>query len=399
MSKIDITRQEYSPDTRSKPDQSVNDPHQVNPPGNQLLAALWPSTDHFHQIGTQNRQNKKFRNLPADGVADAVAQTQKLSSEGKEAFFACAEYLTPDNRLAANACGTCAFWMDIDCGEDKAAAGKGYATVEEAEDALRKFCHDAGLPKPTHIVHSGGGLHAYWALDGAVPREIWQSHARKLKGLTKACGFLADDSRTADIASILRVPGTLNHKYSPPRLVVLKYASAQFIEQAVMLDAISGTHVRLCGAAATKPHRHPSTAATTGNVDASKYGPPELGRLSSALAMLDPDCDEETWKLRCLAPLALEAHNHPDLSSALCELARSWSSGELRGKASKAWTTPGGNGLTGEEAFDAVWQRFLKDEYSGIPTTVGTVYYDAMQVGWDHEDQFQVVDVAVEGDA
>jgi hypothetical protein len=97
-------------------------------------------------------------------VADAVEQAQKLSSEGTEVYFACAEYLTPDSRKAANASGACAFWMDIDCGEDKAAAGKGYATVEDAEDALRKFCEDAGLPQPTHIVHSGGGLHVYWVI-------------------------------------------------------------------------------------------------------------------------------------------------------------------------------------------------------------------------------------------
>ncbi len=32
-----------------------------------------------------------------------------------------------------------------------------------------------------------------------IPREIWLSHARKLKAVTKACGFLVDPSRTADI--------------------------------------------------------------------------------------------------------------------------------------------------------------------------------------------------------
>jgi hypothetical protein len=229
-----------------------------------------------------------------------------------------------------------------------------------------------------------------------VPRDTWRSHAVKLKALTKACGFLSDDSRTADIASVLRVPGTLNHKYTPPRPVTLEYEADEFIERSVMLDAIAGAHNRLCGA---KPPCHSPTTKTTTNAsaDAFNFGPPELERLSSALATLDPDCDEETWKLKRLAPLALEAHNHPDLSPALYELARSWSSGELRGKASNAWTTPGGNGLTGEEAFDKVWQRFLKDEYTGIPTTLGTIYHDAKQVGWDTEEQFQNIDVAVEG--
>ena len=145
-------------------DQSPNVHQLENPPGHRLLDAMWRSPNLVHQIGTQNRQTEGFKNLPVDGVADAVAQALKLSSEGAEAYFACAEYLSPDSRTAANASGTCAFWLDIDCGEDKAAAGKGYTTVEDAEVALRKFCQDAGLPKPTHIVHSGGGLHVYWVL-------------------------------------------------------------------------------------------------------------------------------------------------------------------------------------------------------------------------------------------
>ena len=138
--------------------------HQANPPGKQLLDALWRSPDLCHQLGTLDRQNHRFKNLPVDGVADAIEQALKLSSEGTEVYFACAEYKSPDNRVAANASGACAFWMDIDCGEDKAAAGKGYATVEDAEVALSKFCKDTGLPLPTHIVHSGGGLHVYWVV-------------------------------------------------------------------------------------------------------------------------------------------------------------------------------------------------------------------------------------------
>lgn len=369
------------------------------PPGERLLGALWRSPDRVHQIGVLDRRNRRFKNLPVDGVTDAVAQAQVISSEGKEVYFACAEYLSPDSRTSGNASGACAFWLDIDCGDDKAAAGKGYPTVNDAKEALGKFCTDAGLPKPTHIVQSGGGLHIYSVVDSVISRETWQSSAKQLKGLTKACGFLADDSRTADIASVLRVPGTQNHKYSPASPVSLEYTADEFIERSVMLDAIAGAHNRLCSAVATKQPGHPPTTKTTTTAiaDGFLFGQPELERLSSALATLDPDCDEETWKLKRLAPLALEAHNHPDLSHELYELARSWSSGELGGKPSTSWITPGGNGLTGEEAFDKVWQRFLKDEYTGIPITLGTIYFDAMQVGWDAEEQFQNIDVAVEG--
>ena len=359
-----------------------------------LLAALWRSPDRSHQIGILDRQNHKFKNLPVDGVADAIAQAQKLSNAGHEVYFACAEYLTPDSRAAANASGACGFWLDIDCGEDKVVADKGYSTVGNAEEALMKFCQEAELPKPTYIIHSGGGLHAHWVINSVISRETWLLYARQFKAVTKACGFRADDSRTADIASVLRVPGTLNYKYFPPRPVSLIHASDEFIDTSVMLEAIDAAYDRLCGAVDAKPPGCPSTAKTdsTTNLDESVYGPPDLVKLRSALATLDPDCDEETWKLRRLATLALAAHDHPEGSIALYALARSWSSGELRGEPSLAWLTPGGNGRTGEEVFDEVWDRFLNTNYTGTPVTVRTIYYDAMEVGWDHEDSFEVID-------
>jgi hypothetical protein len=362
--------QEQSPDVH----------HPVDPSGIQLLDAMWRSPDRSHQISVHDRKIKIFKNLPANNVAVAVRKALKLSSEGTEVYFACAEYLTLDNREAANASGAYGFWMDIDCGDDKAAAGKGYATVKDAEEALRKFCQDAELPQPTHRVHSGGGLHVYWVIDSVISREMWQSSARQLKDLTKVCGFLADDSRTADIASVLRVPGTLNHKYSPPRSVSLEYASDGFIERSVMLDAITGAHNRLCSTVATEPSGQPTNFSTISNADV--YGPPDLVKLKSALATLEPDCDEATWKLKRIAALATVARNHPELGAELYELGRSWSSGELGGKGSIAWTTPGGDGLTGEKAFDAVWQRFLDGKYTGTPATLGTIYHDAKQVGW-----------------
>jgi hypothetical protein len=126
--------------------------------------------------------------------------------------------------------------------------------------------------------------------------------------------------------------------------------------------------------------------------------------LASALAFLDPDCDEETWKLKRIAPLAREAFICPELNNDLYELACSWSSGELCGYPSVAWNNPGGRGDTGEEEFDSVWLRFLNDNYDGIPVTIGTIYYDAKQMGWedtsrsqsvDSEDEFQIISTCI----
>jgi RepB DNA-primase from phage plasmid len=67
------------------------------------------------------------------------------------------------------------------------------------------------------IVESGGGLHAYWFLASPIPLPAEAERAKK--ALRKLAHFLGGDLAAAEPARILRVPGTLNHKYKPPRPV------------------------------------------------------------------------------------------------------------------------------------------------------------------------------------
>lgn len=271
----------------------------ITTPACPLLTAMWRSLNRINQIGTLNRQTGKFKNLHVNGITAAVTRALGLSGESYDVYFACAVYLTPNSRFADNAYGAWAFWVDIDCGEDKAASGKGYATIEDARQALTKFCADAGLPEPTHIVDSGGGIHVYWVQDSFVSREQWQAYATKLKALTHALNFLADDSRTADIASVLRVPGTLNYKYDPPRPVELVQATDQYIEQASMLQAIDLAHGRLCPVIQKVA---PLSTINVGSNQSSHDGMSSTGghvftnaEISALLEQLDPDMEYGEW--------------------------------------------------------------------------------------------------------
>ena len=92
--------------------------------------------------------------------------------------------------------------------------------------ALRAFCMDTGLPKPSLIVDSGNGLHTYWHFGEDIEKKKWFTLAKELKALTEAKGLMLDPKRTADIASVLRVPGTLNFKdASNPKPVRILHAS------------------------------------------------------------------------------------------------------------------------------------------------------------------------------
>lgn len=97
-----------------------------------------------------------------------------------------------------------ALWCDVD-----------FKNVQEAEarERLARF-----QPAPSIIINSGGGLHVYWLLlKVAVAFDL----ERVLKGLAKV---LSADPQCAEIARVLRIPGSFNHKYRPSREVRIEQA-------------------------------------------------------------------------------------------------------------------------------------------------------------------------------
>lgn len=285
--------------------------------GQVLLNALWRSPGRVHQIGELDRKTKGFKNTPVKNAVDALTRAKRRSADGIDAYLACAEYTTAQNRQSANVSGAWAFWLDIDCGAAKAANGTGYATCEASLQALTDFCKKAELPRPTHIVNSGSGLHVYWALVSVLPSEFWPTNAKKLKALTKNLGFLADDTRTADITSVLRVPGTLNFKYEPPRAVELVSASSEFIPTATMLRAIDVAYLRLCPVALdhhTFSSNDGESALATNQRTISKSVSAKnanLKLLRVVLSCLDADMGYFDW-FRVCAGVSHESGGHED---------------------------------------------------------------------------------------
>jgi hypothetical protein len=121
------------------------------------------------------------------------------------------------HRLAGNALAVKALWIDADVGTKKGE----YATVEDALKALILFRERHGLPQYSALVASGGGLHAYWISKTALTVKEWAPYAEGLRALLLADGVVKDPGITTDVARILRVPGTFNHKTNPPKPVLL----------------------------------------------------------------------------------------------------------------------------------------------------------------------------------
>lgn len=149
-----------------------------------------------------------------------------------QVYHACSSYKTPwvevevdgttkkKYRIKDNWSHARSFWVDIDCGQSKADEGKGYLTKNEAAKAVFKFAAEIGWPKPV-LVDSGNGLHSYWPLSKDISSAAWVKVAQALKAALTFAKVIADPSRTADFASVLRTPGTFNRK-GEPKLVQVK---------------------------------------------------------------------------------------------------------------------------------------------------------------------------------
>ena len=119
-------------------------------------------------------------------------------------------------RSAKAALAVKAIWIDVDVG--KAGA---YDTIEDALGAIIAFKDTVGLPMPSAMVGSGGGIHVYWISHTAMPVAEWLVYADGLKQLLLKSDLKCDAPVTGDVARILRVPGTFNHKTNPPKPVQL----------------------------------------------------------------------------------------------------------------------------------------------------------------------------------
>lgn len=145
---------------------------------------------------------------------------------GYTTYHACASYKTADSRTGDNVLGARSLWLDIDAGDTaiekwtkRGSHGpRPPADTQEAAEMVARFCAAAHLPPPV-FVGSGAGLHVYWPLERSLTRTEWFPYASGLRQLCHVHGLPIDPARTADIASILRTPGTHWRKSEPARVV------------------------------------------------------------------------------------------------------------------------------------------------------------------------------------
>lgn len=198
----------------------------------------------------QNRQTRWFLATQRDEAAKACLE---MADQGLDVYYGVGlqeKALTAYTRGTTNTVGTIpGFWVDIDI------AGPGHSssdlppTVEDALQILKV------LPfEPSVIVHSGGGLHAYWLFNDpwVFKSQDERSRAQSLSNQFQLVlrqeatrnGWKLDS--TSDLARVLRVPYTKNFKVHghPTDVVIQKADYALRYDPQEFVDLL-GTETRL----------------------------------------------------------------------------------------------------------------------------------------------------------
>lgn len=133
-------------------------------------------------------------------LTSSFKQAEALNHDGFGLYFApCLR--SQSKGSAESAALVPALWLDVDIDGDT-------AQREHSLNKLRSFD-----PVPSFILDSGGGWHGYWLLD--VPFTLTDDAARThiadvLRGLATALG--GDPAYVKSVASVMRVPGSINTK-------------------------------------------------------------------------------------------------------------------------------------------------------------------------------------------
>ena len=169
----------------------------------------WGNKKELVEEEGESKPKDVVRQRFASDIEGLSEQADIFQEDGFNAFFGLAKFGPIKNgRYATNAISLKSFFLDLDCGP-----GKPYATLDDGLAALKKFCKDTGLPKPT-ILRSGRGAHVYWILEEPISKEDWKPHAEQLKSMCAQHKFEIDYAVPADAARVLRVPET-NHIKDP----------------------------------------------------------------------------------------------------------------------------------------------------------------------------------------
>lgn len=183
----------------------------------EFLAEVLPSPGNGYYCAVE-LTNKK-QHVFGDKLEDIIPTIEQWSQRGFDTYFALGTFGTDKNRTKENMHASQVLAVDLDCNhakdipnEEGIIKPKAYPSAKAAASALQKFCDDTGLSGlgDPWLIHSGGGVHAYWPLDRMLFKEDWYPLAKRFKEMCAAHGLKIDPAVTSDASRVLRVFDSTN---------------------------------------------------------------------------------------------------------------------------------------------------------------------------------------------
>ncbi|PHR55048.1 MAG: hypothetical protein COA47_14485 [Robiginitomaculum sp.] len=200
---------------------------------NKFIRALWPTSPEgfLYTFVLPAETSTWYDNKDVDQLVSDVKE-----NSGQDIYIGlCPSATLKTSRQRASRSDVCALpaiAVDIDIKGDQAHSE---TKLPESKEQALEWINGLSLPKPSMIVHTGNGLHVYWLLDTPflITDDASRDRAEKLtRGINKfiiregkKSGYSFDN--VGDLARIFRVPGTYNHKSSPPKPVNLREHSGE----------------------------------------------------------------------------------------------------------------------------------------------------------------------------
>jgi len=223
-----------------------------------FLSLVLPPAGTYCVVGL--KKDAKIKQTFVGSIEEIESYADAFVHKGYDAYFALASYTDDSARTISNASHLNSFYLDLDCG-----LGKEYADQAEAAAALKEFIKATKMPKPTVLVNSGRGVHAYWVVEQPLPKEEWKPIAEGLKALCSAHKLHADPAVTADVARILRIPDTLNFKNVDDPLPVKIIMAGQRVPVDSIKQLLATDVLDIPGEPPFKRQPDPTTLALMGN--------------------------------------------------------------------------------------------------------------------------------------
>lgn len=183
----------------------------------EFLAEVLPSPGNGFYCAAE-LTNKKSH-VYGETLEEIMPTIEKWAKKGYDTYFALGTFGTDKDRTKDNMHASQVLAVDLDCNHSKdipdengVIKPKAYPSAKAAAAALHKFCEDTGLSSlgDPWLVHSGGGIHAYWPLKDMLYKEDWFPLAKRFKEMCFKHGLQIDAAVTGDASRVLRVFDTTN---------------------------------------------------------------------------------------------------------------------------------------------------------------------------------------------